>query len=50
MTKAILAALALPAITAAAGHVQSASAEDLNSQLMHARAVQAAIWGMSAVN
>jgi hypothetical protein len=50
MTKAILAALALAAITAAAGHVQSTSADELNSRLMHTRAVEAAIWGMSAVN
>jgi len=50
MTKAILAALALAVITAAAGHAQSTSAEELNTRLMHARAVEAAIWGMSAVN
>jgi hypothetical protein len=49
MTRAALAALAL-VCAAAPANAQNFSAEELADRQIHRRAVEAAIWGMSAVN
>src|SRR6478672_4979185 len=50
MKRTVLAALALAGAATSAAPAQTLSADDLNSRLIHRRAVEAVIWGMSAVN
>jgi hypothetical protein len=49
MKRTVLAALAAICVSVPA-QAQNFSAEDLNNRLIHRRAVEAVIWGMSAVN
>ena len=50
MKKAVFIALGLLLVSAASAPAQTPSADELNKRLIQGRAVEAAIWGMSAVN
>jgi hypothetical protein len=50
MKKAVFIALGFLLVSAASAPAQTPSADELNKRLTHGRAVEAAIWGMPAVN